>query len=180
VMLGVILYGPPAAGKDTVTRELAALEGDVQLFSRVKAGSGRTEGYRMVSREQLDGLRAHGELIWENSRYGAVYGVDRAGLLASAAHGVPVLHLGQSAAIGAVKRATPSIEWLVVSLWCPRSVAAARIAARNTGDDSERLMAWDETERPGSADLAFDTEAVRPEEVARAIFAEIRQRRGSR
>ena len=43
MMLGVILYGPPAAGKDTVTRELTTLEGEVHLFSRVKAGSGRTE-----------------------------------------------------------------------------------------------------------------------------------------
>ncbi|MFI9528045.1 kinase [Micromonospora rosaria] len=166
-----MLYGPPASGKDTVTRELVAMQQGFLLFPRVKAGAGRTDGYRMVSSRHFEELRRHGELIWENERYRSRYGIDRSGLIESASKGLPVLHLGQVAAIDAVRLSVPSIEWLVVSLWCPRNVAAIRIAERNTGDDNLRLSAWDETESISFADLAFNTAVVKPDEVAAAIAA---------
>ncbi|MEU1751982.1 kinase [Micromonospora matsumotoense] len=168
--VGVILYGPPAAGKDTVTRELVNLGGRVALFQRLKAGAGRTVGYRMVSHERFNELRKQGELIWENRRYGSVYGIDRSVLLSLADHSVPVLHLGQVAAIDAVKAATPSIRWIVVYLWCPRDIAEARIVARKTGDVGERLAAWDETEPLESADVDVNTAQNEPAVVARSIL----------
>jgi hypothetical protein len=42
--LGVILYGPPGAGKDTVTAALTSPDARFQLFRRIKAGAGRTMG----------------------------------------------------------------------------------------------------------------------------------------
>lgn len=39
---GVILYGPPGAGKDTVTAELVQQDPSYALFERLKAGPGRT------------------------------------------------------------------------------------------------------------------------------------------
>jgi ATP-dependent 26S proteasome regulatory subunit len=35
---GVILYGPPGAGKDTITAELSRLRPEFTLFQRLKAG----------------------------------------------------------------------------------------------------------------------------------------------
>ena len=127
----------------------------------------------MVSPDRFDELREQGEMIWENRRYGSSYGVDRSALLAFAKHQVPVLHLGQVAAINTIKRSTPAIRWLVVSLWCPRNVAAERIAARSTGDTAERLVAWDQTESASAADLEFDTADTKPAEIARAVLAQV-------
>lgn len=174
---GVILYGPPAAGKDTVTRALHTADPRFALFPRLKLGGGRTSGYRMIREPELEDLRASGDIVWENRRYGAVYAVDRSGLLRYSDAGIPVLHLGQRPAIETVKRATPSIAWLVVYLWCPRELAKERMIARNTGDVPARLQAWDETESI-EADLQFDTGDASPDSVASAIRAELAARCG--
>ncbi|MGC4814117.1 kinase [Micromonospora sp. DT228] len=166
---GIILYGPPAAGKDTVTQALHLADTRCSLFERLKVGGGRTEGYRMISESELANLADRGEIVWENRRYGAVYAVDRAGLSRHSDSGVPVLHLGQSKAIEAVKNADYSIAWLVVYLWCARDVAEQRMRGRNTGDVPARLSAWDATENV-EADLRIDTGAVDPDNAARAIL----------
>ncbi|MGC5053578.1 kinase [Micromonospora sp. DT48] len=176
---GVILYGPPAAGKDTVTRELAKIDDKFALFPRLKAGGGRTYGYRLVTPSHFVELRKHGDMIWENRRYNSLYGVDRPALVCFAEHRVPILHLGQIEAIDAVKRSTPGICWVVVCLWCARDVAAERIAARKTGDTLERLIVWDQTQPGIAADLEFDTGKIDPAEVAQQISARIEARRAT-
>ncbi len=77
---GLILYGPPASGKDTITHALAELDPTISLFRRLKAGPGRTGTYRMTTEPEISHLRAAGDVIWENSRYDAVYVIDRPGL----------------------------------------------------------------------------------------------------
>jgi len=173
VRRAVVLYGPPAAGKNTITSALTREDGQYRLFLRLKAGPGRTAGYRMVTVDQLDALRrVPGEIVWENQRYGAVYAVDRSGLVAMLDLGqVPVLHLGQVAAVAAVTSASPDVRWLVVALTCPRAVAAQRIVQRATGDTAARLAAFDATEMLPGADLTIDTSAVTPEQSATRIRA---------
>jgi guanylate kinase len=168
-MPGVILYGPPAAGKDTITAALHALDSRYTLFPRIKVGGGKQTGYRMVGESALDEMRARGDVLWENHRYGAVYVVDRPGLDDHLATQVPVVHLGQVEAIDAIITATPDTRWLVVSLWCPRDVATQRISARGDTDPAARLRAWDETQPLPSADLTIDTAAVLAEPAAREI-----------
>jgi guanylate kinase len=166
---GVIFYGPPAAGKDTVTGALCQLDQRYTQFQRLKVGPGRTAGYRMTTEQHLQELRAAGEVIWENHRYGATYVVDRPQLLALLDVQVPVVHLGQPEAIEAVKSAVPRARWLVVYLWCPRPVAATRIAARGTGDVEARLQAWDETESI-DADLTLNTGAMSAADAAAEVL----------
>jgi guanylate kinase len=125
----------------------------------------------------LGRLRAQGEVIWENRRYGAVYVVDRPHLLQCLAVGVPVLHLGQAEAVDAVVNATPGKTWLVVSLWCPRDVARARLIGRGSIDLDARLKAWDETAPLPEANLTIDTAEVSAQKAAKAIDAEVRSRR---
>jgi guanylate kinase len=168
---GLILYGPPASGKDTVTRALTAMDGNYRHFERLKCGPGRTVGYRIVTADELARLRSTNELIWENARYGSVYAVDRSSLLADAAESIPVVHLGQPEGIERVVSETPSIRWLVIELWCPRTVAAARIAERSTGDDAQRLSAYDQTKRLDAADLRIDTDALPAEQAAELIHS---------
>jgi guanylate kinase len=166
---GLILYGPPAAGKDTITRHLEALHERYRLFPRLKAGRGRTAGYRMTTPAEIDQLRRHGDIIWENRRYGATYVIDRPELAARLAQHVPVLHLGQVEGVQAVTGAIPDTRWIVVYVWCPRDVAEIRIKERGTGDTAERLKAWDETPTIEAADLTINTHVVDPEGAARQI-----------
>src|SRR5690348_7119604 len=92
---GVILYGPPASGKDTITTALSELDSKYAQFARLKVGSGKSAGYRMGTAEQLRELEAAGDVVYANARYGNTYAIDRPGVDAAFAAGVPVVHLGQ-------------------------------------------------------------------------------------
>jgi guanylate kinase len=166
MMRGVILYGPPAAGKDTITEALHSLDPRYSLFRRLKAGEGKTAGYRMTTSAALRDLRENGDLIWENTRYGAVYAVDRPVLLNHLAAGYPVLHLGQVEAIDAVVEATPDVRWTVAYVWCPRDIAGRRLIARSPEDVEDRLRAWDQTSPIKNADLMLNTAAISPDAAA--------------
>lgn len=169
--LAVVLYGPPAAGKDTVTRALTRIDDRYRLFPRLKYGPGRTSGYRMVTRAELGEVRDQpGELIWENTRYGAVYGIDRGQVTRMLAAGqVPVLHLGQPEGVRAVTGSLPDVTILVVALECPRDIALQRAAARGTGDLAERAAAYDATPPLRLADLTVDTSTTAPQDTAGLI-----------
>ncbi|MFY1656989.1 kinase [Micromonospora sp. WMMD1274] len=174
-MRGVILYGPPAAGKDTITRALRDLDPACRLFQRLKAGPGRTAGYRMTTVEHIDQLRAAGDVVWENHRYGAVYVVDRPTLEADLIDHIPVLHLGQVDAVQAVRSSLPDVHWLTVYVHCARNIARNRITARATGDTAARLRAWDETAPLPDASLAIDTGTTSPADAARRICEHLAQ-----
>ncbi|MEU9471262.1 guanylate kinase [Streptomyces avermitilis] len=182
--LGVILYGPPAAGKDTVTRILAELHPRYGQFARLKIGSGRSVGYRMGTPAQLRELKAAGDVVYANSRYGNTYVLDRPALDAAFAAGVPVVHLGQLAGIRALDDGYPA-DWLVVLLWCPREVTAQRSAGRGDSDTAARLAAWDATREdldvhPGTTwDLIVDTTATSPQDAARLVDQLLAQQAGA-
>ncbi|MFE9679437.1 guanylate kinase [Streptomyces sp. NPDC006259] len=181
---GVILYGPPAAGKDTVTRALAELHPRYGQFARLKIGSGRSIGYRIGTTAQLRELKAAGDVVYANSRYGNTYVLDRPALDAAFAAGVPVVHLGQIDGIRALVDGYPA-DWSVVLLWCPREVTAQRSAGRGDSDTAARLAAWDATREdldahPGLAwDLTVDTTATSPQDAARLIDQLLTQRAGA-
>ena len=172
-MRGIILYGAPASGKDTITEALHDLDPRCRLFERLKVGPGATATYRMTDAADLDRLRAAGQLIWENQRYGATYAVDQPRLLEALAAGIPVLHLGQVQGIDAVRHATPDVAWLTVELRCSRDTAQARLIARGSTDTVARLAAWDDTEQLPTPDLTIDTRTMRPESVAETVLARL-------
>ncbi|MFI2293213.1 guanylate kinase [Streptomyces niveus] len=168
--IGLILFGGPASGKDTITDELTRSDPEYRLYQRLKVGAGRTSGYRMGTEAELEQLRVAGAVIWENQRYGNVYVIDRAELeRMEGANLLPVIHLGQREAVSELQKAEPGTRWLVVELWCSRPVAAARIAARATGDTAERLAAWDQTGHLNRPDLFIDTTHTSPADAAEQI-----------
>ncbi|MEV3922592.1 hypothetical protein [Actinomadura coerulea] len=57
---GVILYGPPTSGKDTTTAALTRQDERYVLLRKLKYGTGRSSGYRQVTRAELDDLRRTG------------------------------------------------------------------------------------------------------------------------
>jgi guanylate kinase len=180
-MPAVILYGPPAAGKDTVTKALTWLDGSYQLYQRLKAGTGRTTGYRMTTLSHINTLRNAGSVVWETHRYDALYVVDRAPLTDMLQVCIPVLHTGQVEAVHAVTAALPpATPWVTVWLWCPRHIAARRITDRGTGDTSARLRAWDETEPLPEADISINTAEVCPTDAAQTIHRHVQTMRNQR
>jgi guanylate kinase len=166
---GVILYGPPASGKDTVTRALENLGHDYRHFERLKAGGGRTDGYRLTTDWELDALWQRGQLIWENSQYGARYAIDRDGIECALRQCIPIVHVGQPEAATALQRAVPHASWILIHLWCPRGDTERRLAARRDVNASERLRVWDETSAPTQPHLFIDTSRMSPEATARLI-----------
>jgi guanylate kinase len=170
---GIILYGPPASGKDTVTRELEALDPRYRLFPRLKVGSGRTTGYRMATAEQLDQARGQGDILWENDRYGATYAIDRDELRRRLGDHVPVVHLGQVDAVQTIRDATLGAKWLIVYLRCPRDIARQRMNDRRTGDARARMRAWDETVALPGADLVIDTSLVSARAAALSVHVRL-------
>jgi guanylate kinase len=177
---GIALYGPPASGKDTVTQALTALDARYVHFRRLKAGGGRTDGYRICTNKHLDDLRDQGLIVYENVRYESRYAIDRPSLDALLARGlVPVVHLGQLAGVHALAR-YPAL-WLPVLLRCRRTTAAQRAQQRGSTDITARLEAWDDTERelvdarPDDFALRVDTDRSSPAQAAQAIDAQLQR-----
>ncbi|WP_367131429.1 MULTISPECIES: guanylate kinase [Streptomyces] len=171
---GVILYGPPGAGKDTITARLSHNRPAYALFERLKAGPGRTAGYRLTSIDHIEEMDRAGEVLYRNGRYQAEYAIDRGGLSALVDAGrTPVLHMGQVAGARAV--AAYPLHWVKVLLWCPVETTRARCHDRGDKDVEARLQVWHETQQdlldhpddPWSA--VIETHRLNPAEAARVI-----------
>ncbi|WP_242888054.1 guanylate kinase [Actinomadura litoris] len=142
---GVILYGPPTSGKDTITAELSRLDDRYALLPKLKTGTGRSTGYRLVSEAEREALHTAGRLVVETHRYGNVYAIDRQDIAALVdADRVPVVHMGNVADLRRLRAAVP-LDWTSVLLWVPREVCAKRSEHRGDPDTPNRVQAWDET-----------------------------------
>ncbi|KOT90381.1 hypothetical protein ADK70_17510 [Streptomyces rimosus subsp. pseudoverticillatus] len=138
------MYGPPGSGKDTITVELTVLRPEYALFQRLKAGPGRTTGYRLTTTEHIEALGRAGEILYRNSRYDAEYAIDREEIsVLVGAERIPVLHMGQVTGARAV--AAHPINWVRVLLWCPEAVTRQRCQDRGDKDVEARLKVWHET-----------------------------------
>ncbi|MEU4541627.1 guanylate kinase [Streptosporangium sp. NPDC023825] len=152
---GIVIYGPPASGKDTITAALIRLDPRFTLLPKLKVGTGRAEGYEFVSAEHLDTLREAGRLVAETHRYGNVYAIDRQTIEDRQAAGcVPVVHMGNTRDLRQLVGTVPD-GWFRVLLWVPREVTEQRSRARGDVDTPKRLAAWDET----LTDLETNTDA---------------------
>jgi guanylate kinase len=176
-MSAVILYGPPAAGKDTVSKALTCLDESYRLYRRLKVGAGRTVGYRMTTLSHVKTLRSAGSVVWETRRYDALYVIDRASLTNMLTVYIPVVHVGQVEAVKALTAALPpATQWITVWLWCPRDIATARITERGTGDTAARLRAWEETAPLPEADISINTAEAHPADAAATIHSQVQAR----
>ncbi|WP_244282813.1 guanylate kinase [Streptomyces flavidovirens] len=170
----MILYGPPGSGKDTITSELTRLRPEFVLFERLKAGPGRTTGYRLTTVDHIEELSRTGGLLYRNARYDAEYAIDRQGVASLVdADRIPVLHMGQVAGVGAV--AAFPLHWIRVLLWCPLDVTESRSISRGDKDVEARVKVWHETREDLLAHetepwtLTLRTDQLSPTESANTI-----------
>ncbi|MDG4760433.1 kinase [Micromonospora sp. WMMD710] len=181
----IVLYGPPASGKDTITAALHQLDPRYVGFGKIKlaAEHGDTTRYRLASALELQQLRADGLVVYENDRYGNRYVVDRPGLDAAFAAGqIPVVHMGQVVGVRALR--AYEVDWLPVLLWCSRDTTFTRARLRGSVDVDARLTVWDETLQdldtaaPDDFALRIHTDHHQPTEAALLIDAALRRRTG--
>ncbi|GGP18423.1 guanylate kinase [Nonomuraea glycinis] len=172
-MTGIVLYGPPASGKSTVTAALTALDSRLVLLRKLKAGTWHGSEYEFVGFERLAELRAAGRLLVETYRYGNAYAVDRHQVQQITGAGMlPVVHMGN---IPDVRRLVEAGPWLPVMLWVSRETCERRSRRRGDSDTAQRLRAWDETladlhvHGDGLFALRLYTDQVSAGEVARQI-----------
>ncbi|MEU3242046.1 guanylate kinase [Streptomyces sp. NPDC006875] len=173
---GVILYGPPGSGKDAITSELTQLRSEFALFKRLKAGPGRTTGYRLTTVDHIEELSRAGGLLYRNARYNAEYAIDWHGVAALVdADRIPVVHVGQ--VVGASAVAAFPLHWIRVLLWCPLDTTESRSIGRGDTDVEARVKVWHETREDLLAHetepwtLTLRTDQMCPTESANAIIS---------
>jgi guanylate kinase len=172
---GLVLYGPPAVGKSTVTSTLNRLDRRFKLFPIVKAGPGRSAGYTLVTAARFAAAAAAGDFIASWSRYGARYALSAPSLTLFARTGrIPVVHLGAVDILRAVT-SVPTFRWTVIQLWATRDVCKRRARERQTADLPARLAAYDSTTRltDDQAHLTLETDDLAPARAARIIRAAV-------
>lgn len=170
-MRPVILYGPPAVGKDTITAALSRLNPDYSLFPVLKAGAGRVGSYRLVEADDLDDL----DLVVRWNRYGNTYAIDRAGLDQALSDGRPIVHLGDPTSVGILADDNgKKADWLVVELFADRAEIRERLRQRDPQDAERRIAVLNgfpmHLTHP-DPDLAISTSRFDPETVAAMILA---------
>lgn len=176
---GIVLYGSPASGKDTVTRELERLDSRYVLFDKLKTGDGRTDGYRMTDAPTLGRMRSSGLIIHEVHRYDATYAVDSPRLdQLLEQRRIPVIHMGQVEGVRAIT--SHEGRWLAILLRCSREVAEERLKCRDESDVGRRLSVWDTVDDDLRRETAsvfqatIRTDETSPGQVAMAIDRRIK------
>nr|WP_203601417.1 guanylate kinase [Streptomyces sp. SID9727] len=171
------MYGPPTAGKDTVTDALRSVDQRFEPIIKLKQGTGRSVGYRFVDAEELEDLRRQSRILVETRRYGNVYAVDELSLTEPQHRGrVPVTHIGNVTDMRTLLQRAESTSWLRVLLWIPRNECERRSHARKDTDTPKRVAAWDETAQDLYAsdvrdlfDLVIRTDRTDPVTAAKQI-----------
>lgn len=177
-MTGLVLYGPPTAGKDTIGAALRRLDDRFRPVPKVKSGTGRSAGYRMVDAGVFENMRVSGRLAGVSERYGNRYGVDRHDVRQIVDAGChPVVHSGR---LTDMERLVTELggTWLAVLLWCDRDTTTRRSLERGDTDSPARLAVWECTRAelladPCRSSRAFDfavrTDRTRVSSAARLI-----------
>lgn len=161
---GLIIYGPPASGKTSIASALKSYTDKFVPFRKIKCGGTTSDEYRQADPAKIAALRNSRSIIYENSRYGNLYVVDKSEVDRIFAQSrIPIIHIGQIEGIRAIK--SYHAAWTSVLLWCSDKVSEERLHARGSQDVEERLSIWLETKiditNRLDADFSFEIDTGR-------------------
>jgi len=142
----LLLSGPPASGKDTVSHELINRNNRFVLFKKHRAGGETNSGYIDISTAQFKEMEAQNKFIQSHLRYGRLYGVSRDGIEKTLAYGkIPIIHTGRIENLVKLKDVFGQ-KCIAIHLWEHRDILAERIRKRhnNAEEISARITALDE------------------------------------
>ncbi|MDF5758980.1 AAA family ATPase [Spongiactinospora sp. TRM90649] len=152
---GIILCGPPASGKSTVTGALHELDPRFVLARSLVVGDDHADDHDQVTHEQVERLRAAGRIIADTRRDGNRYVIDRHPIEHIAQAGlVPVVHVGSSRDVEGL---SVMGEWVRVLLVTPPEIRRERLRRRADDAGGPRLRGRQDAVGavPPAADLRF-------------------------
>jgi guanylate kinase len=174
VSVGVILHGPPASGKSTVTRELISLKSGFRNFKTIKVTTDSSFGdYEFLTPIEFNRVENENRIVWQIHRYDAIYAIDRLRLADDLLCSVPIVQVGQAGAVGAVVKEFSDTTWVTVDLRCDRQSARARLVARNPREVELRISVWDKTPQLDNCTLVLDTVVLSPSDTAARIATQV-------
>ncbi len=181
----ILLSGPPASGKDSLTEALHGIDPKFVHFRKHRAGSGGQPGaaYIDISVSQFERMAQQNRFAQWHDRYGRYYGVaveelDRT--LSTAK--IPIIHVGKYQNLLALRQHPLLRPALSILLLCSRAAAGVRLENRHAGQlgevearlaafDQEQQTLRDERDRRGllDFDLVTDSGSKTVSQLARSI-----------
>jgi guanylate kinase len=122
---GILIAGPPASGKRTLTFALTSMRRSYAPFRALSAALHPTIAAERSTERHLDELKAWAQVFHEFTEDGMRYVFDHGRLNKLREHGrIPVATVCDTAGMLAFEREAD--DWLPILLWCPREVAEQR------------------------------------------------------
>ncbi len=140
----VLLYGPPASGKDTITQLLQNRNNIFFHFKKHKVYPGDQQiqtknqlSYFHISMNRFLNMIANGEFLQFHWRYKSFYGVSKVLMDDSLSNGkIPIVHVGK---IYDLLELTDVLEakLIIILVWETLDVISKRLKFRHKGDNDE-------------------------------------------
>jgi len=125
----LLVAGPPASGKDTITEALTALDSKYVLFKKHRTGVDSAK-YNTLSAGDFEQMKNDGAFVQAHYRYGRGYGVCKETLRDLVdANKLPIIHTGKIDNLLLLK-STINYPCGTVLLWEERDVLIERIKQR--------------------------------------------------
>lgn len=175
---GVVLAGPPASGKRTVTFALTSLRRSYASFPALTVAHRARVAAEQTTRRHLDELRAWAQLFHEFTSDGIRFAYERERLNNLREQGrIPIACVDDGDVLQAFEREAD--DWLQILLWCPRDEAERRLARtwfaheKQRTPDRSSMRRWDRSEKKLLRDTRRFTLSIRTDRLNAVQVAQI-------
>lgn len=157
----ILISGPPASGKDTLTRALGCIDPAYRMANKHKDSRAGSTHHIIVTPAAFDAMLEQGAFLQWHERYGRRYGLAcRTVEDILAEGGFPIIHTGRLANLRMLQSVMP--DAVSVLLQAPLNVLTGRLSQRHAGNAVEIAARLDaaETEIAETRDCTDDFDIV--------------------